>query len=458
MFSGREKELSAIRELLKRDSASAIVYGKRKVGKTTLIREALKYSSDKTVYFECIKSTMQENVDGFVAELYRVGALPVELKFSSFQDVFRFLNTQKSVYNVIIDEYPYLKEMNDAKTVDSIFQTIVDNHIGNIRLFISGSHVAVMRDMLSEGNALYGRFDLIIKLCELDYIDAAAFYPQKSVYDKIAFYSVFGGSPYINEFIDEKKGLRENIENTVLNFLSPVFNYAERLLLSDYSNAIGAERIFYAIANGKKRYADIEAKLDMKSTGLLSKQLNYLLDMQIIDKYFPINKKTDKKKIFYELKDNLIRFYYAYVYKNKSALTVLGAHAFYERYVEPSITEFISRRFESLCRDFISIGVQSGAFKGVTDIGTYYFDDPTEKTNGEFDVATERDGGYDIFEVKYHKDRLTEKEMLDEEKQIRSIKGVNINNIGFISASGFADTPGRFELFDGEEIYKIKNV
>ena len=67
MFIGREKELA----LLQQDyiGKAVMVYGKRRVGKTTLIQKALKSSGYRTVYFECLKGTMQDNINGLVQEL-----------------------------------------------------------------------------------------------------------------------------------------------------------------------------------------------------------------------------------------------------------------------------------------------------------------------------------------------------------------------------------------------------
>ena len=133
-------------------------------------------------------------------------------------------------------------------------------------------------------------------------------------------YAVFGGSPYINQGLDEKKTLKDNIIATLLNPTSYIYNYVEHLLISDYTNSINAERILYAISNGKKKYSEIEERLGLKTNGNLSKQLIALEKMDIIAKIYPINKVGDKKKVFYEIKDNLLRFYYAFIYKNKSAL------------------------------------------------------------------------------------------------------------------------------------------
>ena len=249
MFIGREKELA----LLQQDyiGKAAMVYGKRRVGKTTLIQKAL-------------KCTMQDNISGFVQELVRAKILPVPLNFGTLQDVFAYLNALPEKIVVVIDEYPYLKAMNDSATVDSIFQNIIDNRLVNIELILSGSHIGMMKDALQEKNALYGRFAVTIKLNELNYLEAAKFYPDKTPYDKAAHYAVFGGSPFVNQALQPTATIRENIISTILNPMSAVYLYASQLLLSDYSVKINAERIFSVIGNGKKRYTEIEDKLDVK--------------------------------------------------------------------------------------------------------------------------------------------------------------------------------------------------
>ena len=453
MFVGRDEELKAIQSVLDKKSGSVLVYGKRKVGKTTLILEALKSSKDTTVYYECLKSSMQDNINGFVSVLVKTKVLPVQMGFASFQEVFQYLNTLDKTLNIIIDEYPYLKQFNKGETVDSIFQTIIDNNIGNIRLFISGSHVGMMKDLLEEKNALYGRFSLNIKLKELNYRETAVFYNDKTVYDKIAFYSVIGGSPFVNEQLDSKSDLKQNILKTVLNPLNAVYSYAENLLVSDLSGSVNAERILNVIANGKKKYGEIESKLGLTNNGLLSKQLKTLLDMDMVSKVYPINKEDDNKKVSYEMMDNLLRFWYTYVYKNKSALQMLGAEAFYDNYIEPYITTFISHRFEEIARTFFSLQVKEGNRKGIFRIGTYYYDDSATKTNGEFDIVLQRKDNFDIYEVKYYSKPLSLKEMQAEEDQIMNIEELAVGNIGFISVRGFEEVSSEYDCISGEELY-----
>ena len=454
MFIARENELKIIGEALTKKSASVLVYGKRKVGKTTLILQALKSSRDVTVYYECLRAPLKENIAGLVAALVKAGVLPVSMTFESFQDLFAYINTLKNgTFNIVIDEYPYLKKYEKSDYVDSVFQSVIDNHLSNVRLFISGSHIAMMKEILNEGNALYSRFGSVIVLHELNYRDVAAFYSQKSAYDKIAFYSVFGGSPFVNEQLDGTLDLKNNIINTLLNPTSSVYVYADNMLISDLSNTVNAERIFGAIGNGKKRYNEIEGKLSMKSNGLLSKNLETLLKMELLSKVYPINKSDDDKKSMYELSDNVLRFWYTYIYKNKSALQMLGAEAFYESYIAPSLKTFISHRFEEIARVYFSLCVREGKLKGVLNIGTYYYDDSASKTNGEFDVVLQRADVYDIYEAKYYSSPLSLKEMREEEKQIKFIKGIMVGKVGFIAANGFEDLTTEYHCITGEELY-----
>ena len=451
MFIGREKELA----LLQQDyiGKAVMVYGKRRVGKTTLIQKALKSSSYRTVYFECLKGTMQDNISGFVQELVRAKILPVPLNFGTLQDVFAYLNALPEKIVVVIDEYPYLKAMNDSATVDSIFQNIIDNRLANIELILSGSHIGMMKDTLQEKNALYGRFAVTIKLNELNYLEAAKFYPDKPPYDKAAHYAVFGGSPFVNQALQPTATIRENIISTILNPMSAVYLYANQLLLSDYSVKINAERIFSVIGNGKKRYTEIEDKLEVKKTGNLSKQIKSLIDLEIIARNSPINKIGDNKKSTFEINDNLLRFYFTFIYKNASALQVLGAEAFYDEYIAPALTDFISRRFEGICRDYFSLQVRSGKMKGVRNIGSYYYDDPAHRKNGEFDVALEFADGYEIYEAKYYAQPMPLDEIHREVQQVEEIKELTVKQIGFIAINGFAEKEEPYLYLDGNDIF-----
>ena len=453
MFVGRSGELQLLLDAFSEDRSATLLYGKRRVGKTTLIKKALEKQQKTYVYYECLRGTMRDNIGGLTQELTRLKILTFATAFTSFQDVFAFLNTLSQQFIIVIDEYPYLKSMTTPETVDSTFQAIIDNHLANINLVISGSHIGIMRDMLREGNALYGRFSTVIQLKELSYRLAAAFYPSKDAYDKIGFHGVFGGSPFVLEQLRDSESLRDNIIRTILNESNPVYMYASHFLMSDYSRSVNSERIFATLGNGKKKYSELENLLDAKKTGNLSKQLKSLLELDILSKNVPINRLGDAKKVKYEINDNLIRFYFTYVYKNQSALQMLGAEVFYDQYIAPTLTEYISRRFEELCRDYFSYMARHGKLPGIRHIGSFYYDDPATKSNGEFDVALDFGDTYTICEAKYFKKPIELDDIHREAGQIRSIKGIEVSRIGFISASGFDQKEDGYLYYTGNDLY-----
>ncbi len=455
MFVGREEELKQIRNCLEKDHQNIVIYGKRKIGKTTLILEAAKQSRRTLLYYECVRSTIRENTDNFVRIALKGRSFPSYVSFSSFEEVFDYIDGLSEKYLVVIDEYPYLKEFEDSDYVDSCFQRIIDRKYRNIDLILSGSHIGMMKQLLEEKNALFGRFTLIIKLEELDYYACRDFYKDLPVYDKAAFYSVFGGSPFVNQQIDKNKTLKQNICNIILDFRSSVFIYLNNLLLSDYSSRLYMERILAYLSNGRKKYSEIEMAVYHEKNGNLNKQLLPMIDMGLVRRNVPINRSDDKKKIRYEIGDNLLRFYYAYLYENLSVLQLIGPEAFYEEYIGPTIGNYISYRFESIGKQYFSLCVRNGKMKGIRNIGTYYYDDPLEKRNGEFDIALEKNKGFDIVEVKYLKNRLDRSSAEKEIGQIRQISELDVDKIGFISVSGFEEGINADYLISGEDLYHI---
>ena len=456
MFYGRKKEINLIKSVFNENNKAILIYGKRRVGKTTLIKESIKeYDS---IYFECLEDTIEKNIESFKETMTKQGVIvPSYVTFNDFIDVFSYLDSLNKKYVVVIDEYPYLKSLNNPSYIDSMFQNVIDNHIKSLNLIISGSSMKIMNEILKEGNALFGRFKETLLIEEFNYLEASTYYYNDlTPYDKVAFYSVFGGSPYINESINPKISLKDNIINTFLKNSNNVYNYADNLLLSDSSNKIQAKRIISTLGNSKKKYSELESLLDKEKTGKINVSLKSLIELKLVNKVFPINKPNDSKKSFYEIKDNAIRFFYTYVYTYKSNLEILGSNAFYDEFIKDSINTYVSHRFEDVCRTYFSLQVKNGNLKGIRNIGTYYYDDSTSKTNGEFDVAIETTDGFDIYEVKYLKKPFNIVSLKAELNQIQNIKGIKINRIGFISVNGFDFNSDEYELLDGNKLFEFK--
>lgn len=454
MFVAREKELDLLRSQLGRNKKTAIlVYGKRRIGKSTLIEEASRSFRGLVVNHLCVQSTFEGNLELLSRSVCLSLGLPV-VHFSSLQDLFLFLGSQHQDILVIVDEYQYFKNTGKKNEVDSYMQAVIDSLPANVKLIICGSYITLMKELLEEENPLFGRFSAIIHLQEMDYFDASRFYPQADVREKIENYALFGGSPYVQSVIDPTVSTGENIRALILPEMGILRVYIENVMLKEIQKAYDV-RILASIGNGKKRYSDIQTDLNFKETGILDKQLKNLMDMETIEKTSPINRQKDRRKQFYTMRDNLMRFYFAYIFGNVSLISRLGEEAYYREYIEPSLEEFISRRFEEIARQYFMRRVRNGSEREVYDIGSCWYDDPEQKKNGEFDCALKRKEGYDFYECKYYRRPMTLSECRQEESQIRSIPGIRIHSIGFICSAGFAFQDDSYALLSGQDLYEV---
>ena len=453
MFLGREKEIENLNsELLSQKKSVCLVYGKRRIGKSSLINEVAKTFDGVVINHLCIKSSYEGNLSLLCRSVALALNLPVSTNFATIFDLFDFLNSQNKKILVILDEYQYFKESKKENEVDSILQNIVDRMNDKIKLILCGSYISVMKELIKETNPLFGRFTKILHIEEFDYYDAAKFFPQLSVKDKIAFYSVFGGSPYVLSNLDYSKSLEENIINLVINQNSLLRSYIENIMLKEVQKVFDV-RILEILGNGKKRYSEIVNFLGGNDSGLLDKQLKNLISMETIEKIFPINKKNDKKKQFYVIKDNLMRFYFTFIFANDSLISKFGEKSFFELYISKSLKTFISLRFEGIVNQYFIRQAHKGFLTDVLDFGCFWYDNATIGKNVQFDVVLKTLEGYNFYEVKFFENPMTLSECENEENQIKEMKEITCNKIGFVCSSGFDFSSDKYDLITGEELF-----
>ncbi len=335
-----------------------------------------------------------------------------------------------------------------AERIDSEFQNIIDNNLNNINLILSGSIVNIMESLTEHHSPLYGRFTDTIILNELSYIDAKLMLNGISNNDVVAFYSVFGGSPYVLDKIDTKKSIRENICDLLLNESGKLIFHLNNNVINKLENDPDLHDILNVIKNGSKKYSEIEDQCNIETSGLLDKRLKKLMDLNIIEAKYPIDKENDKRKKYYQIKDNLLKFYYAYVFRQNNKINLLGENRYYDLYIEPSLKTFISLRFENIVKSYFSIAVKKGLYPDIIDIGSYF------TSNNEFDcVIKKTDNSYSVYEVKYYTKPINAAIVQKELEQIKEIKGLNITEIGFISSSGFTSKQDGITYIDLDDIF-----
>ena len=454
MFIGREKELSQLNVELSawKRKTVVLVYGKRRVGKSTLIKEAAKKFDGVVVNHMCVTSTFEGNMELIYQSVSEAIGLP-NIRFGSLSEMMDYLGMIDKKVLLIIDEYPYLKQTKKKNEVDSYMQAVIEKLPENVKLILCGSYIAMMKELLEEENPLFGRFSLIQHIRDFDYLDAAKFYPELSVRDRVAFYAVFGGSPYVLENLDTRMTLKENIERFLLPETSLIRSHIENVVLKEIQKTFDA-RILAIIGNGKKRYSEIRDKIVNSQTGLLDKQLKILMDMETIQKTEPINRRSDKKKQFYEIVDNLMRFYFTFIFGKAGTIARIGEEQYFGRNIAASLEQFISRRFEGIALQYFHRAALLGKYPDIDDFGSYWYDDAATKSNGEFDCVIRCGEQYDFYECKYFDRAMTLEECQEEKAQLDNIKGINVSGVGFVCTGGFSfDSSDDFVLIDGKELY-----
>ena len=454
MFIGREKELSQLNVELSawKRKTVVLVYGKRRVGKSTLIKEAAKKFDGVVVNHMCVTSTFEGNMELIYQSVSEAIGLP-NIQFGSLSEMIDYLGMIDKKVLLIIDEYPYLKQTKKKNEVDSYMQAVIEKLPENVKLILCGSYIAMMKELLEEENPLFGRFSLIQHIRDFDYLDAAKFYPELSVRDRVAFYAVFGGSPYVLENLDTRMTLKENIERFLLPETSLIRSHIENVVLKEIQKTFDA-RILAIIGNGKKRYSEIRDKIVNSETGLLDKQLKILMDMETIQKTEPINRRSDKKKQFYEIVDNLMRFYFTFIFGKAGTIARIGEEQYFGRNIAAALEQFISRRFEGIALQYFHRAALLGKYPDIDDFGSYWYDDAATKSNGEFDCVIRCGEQYDFYECKYFDRAMTLEECQEEKAQLDNIKGINVSGVGFVCTGGFSfDSSDDFVLIDGKELY-----
>lgn len=439
-FIGRKEELKKLDKAINSDEMKfTLIYGRRRVGKSELVSQALSKSEVKKLYYECKQVAQESNVSGLSEIVSETMGLP-KLGFTDIESLLNYifeLSTKEKMV-LVLDEYPYLRE--SVKGMDSILQAVVDKYRrdSKLTLIILGSYVEVMRSLLEHENPLYGRVDLTINLKQMDYYESSFFYPDYSAEDKVRIYSVFGGIPYYNRLIDDSKSVKENILSLIASPGARLENEVSMYLNAELSKIVNANEVFEALSRGFSKYSDILSQSHVSSGPTLADVLAKLISMEVVVKTAPINDSANKKKIAYYICDNLSLFYYRYIFKYSSQMQIMNSDVFYKKYIEKDFEEYyVPHIFENICRQYLIRKNKAGEIEPVIEnIGKYYYDNPEKRTNGEFDIVTEDETGYVFYEVKFRKKPVSD-EMIDEEiKQVKAT-GLDCYKYVFFSRSGF---------------------
>lgn len=458
MFYGRERQKKSLLDMIRKDGQMiSLIYGRRRIGKSELIKQALKETDVQSIYYECKQTTERNNVDSLAEIIGDTFDFP-KPSFADIEELLNFVfkKSEDAPLILVFDEYPYLRE--NVKGLDSIIQSVIDKYkdTSHMKFIICGSYVDTMKELLTKQNPLYGRIDLTIDLKPMDYYEAALFYEKFTDEDKVRLYSVFGGIPYYNRLIDANKSVKENIINLIASPGARLENEVSMYLNSEISKITNANEVFEALAKGYSKYKDILDQSNVSSGPTLVDVLDKLIKMDVVKKEAPINDENNKKKAGYFISDNLSLFYYKYIFRNISRMNIMDPEIFYDKYIDEDFeTKYVPKIFENICKQYlIRLNKEGLTEETFEKIGKYYYDDPVNKKNGEFDIVTLDDKGYIFYEAKFRKEPITESMVKEEILQVNQT-GLSCYKYGFISKAGFCcESSDDRILISLDELYK----
>ncbi|MGB9813726.1 MAG: ATP-binding protein [Thermovenabulum sp.] len=311
-----------------------ILYGRRRVGKTSLIKEFIK--NKPAVYFLATEEIEEENMKNFQREITAYFNLELfkEVFLKSWEKIFQLIPETKEKLVIVIDEFQYLAFTN--KAIPSIFQKIWDEILNkkNIMLILCGSYVSMMENLtLSYSSPLFGRRTAQIKLSPLNFFEAKLLYNEEDNEKNILLYSITGGVPkYIEMFDFKNLDLFSAISENVLKKGSFLYEEAEFLLEKEVEKNI----TYFSILN-------------------ITKYLDTLQKLDILERVVPITEENPEKskKGLYFIKDNFLNFWFKFVFPYKSYLEIEKVDYVLKKIQERFFENHVSFAFKDICRQFL---------------------------------------------------------------------------------------------------------
>ena len=391
MFVGRSREIGTLQRRWNTDAFECVVvYGRRRVGKTTLINRFLQHRP--AIFFSAIESNREGNLEALSRSiaLFEKGepameSAPIHRSFeSALETVFDLAKKQRIAF--VIDEYPYLAKTD--RSASSVLQHAIDRHKDDSRLMIilCGSSMSFMeRQVLGYESPLYGRRTAQIKVEPFDYATARELFPSSDAQNSAVAYGMTGGIPQYLRQLDATLDIRDNIRWNIIDPDCYLFEEPDNLLKQELRNPAEYNAIIQAIAHGASRSNAIATASHMETTSC-STYLRNLIDLGILRKETPFRQDSPRKTI-YRIDDPFFRFWYRFIPPNISLIRSGRTDLAADRIVA-SITDFMGPVFEDMCRQWLWANNATDAVPfTILDAGRWWGPDPKSRRQEEIDIV-----------------------------------------------------------------------
>ena len=458
MMIGRIQEMNQLERMYTSTRFEFMVmYGRRRIGKTTILQEFSK--THKTIFFSAQEKNDALNLQDFSRLLQEYFDGNFIAGFATWEDALNYLGRkaqdQRTV--LIIDEFPFLAETNPS--IKSILQHKIDHDWKerNLFLILCGSSVSFMlNDIMGYKSPLYGRSTGSMEVLPFDYLESAEFFPNYSEEDKLIAYGILGGVPrYLNAF-DPGRSLRENLISEILTEGAFLNDEPQTLLRMELREPAIYNSILEAVANGCNRVVEIADRIHEEKSKC-SKYMLTLQTLRLLEKHVPCGEPDGSKKGIYEITDHFYKFWYRYVFSNKSYYSMLGIDKAADE-IMGEINDYMGPVFEDICRQYLVRRAKAGTLPFTPYvIGKWWGNNPVIKAQDDVDLlALDRKGERGIFvECKFRNRPMAMDEYDDLVTATEAFPGVKEKKLMFISKGGFTEAVRRRAEEEGAEVIEV---
>lgn len=395
MFVGRKQELAALERMYKRDGFQmAVIYGRRRVGKTTLIDEFVK--NKRTLYFTAQQKTSRQNLELFSVAVYEAFSQPRSLPpFSSWNDALAFVIDKVKAelpvepFVFVFDEFPYAAEADPS--LPSAFQTAIDHGFKQttVRLILCGSNEGFMEsEVLGSKSPLYGRRTMQIRVKPFDYLDAAHMLPGLSPEEKLAYYATFGGTPYYLSQIDLGTPYEENVRALLFDTMGMLYEEPLMLLRQELREPAQYNSILDAVGAGHTTPTRIAEHAGV-SPNSVGKYLKTLVSLGLIEKVAPFGEATSSRNARYRIKDPFFAYWYRFVSKYIGSIEEgVGSAAAAYATAGQAFAAYLGKQFELVCLQWVRRESVAGRLPfAALEFGQWWGTDPQAREETDIDVV-----------------------------------------------------------------------
>jgi hypothetical protein len=370
----REHEVARLRRAADQPPQLVIMRGRRRVGKSFLLNHAL--SGYRGISFQADEQPVPAQLALFAREAARL--LPGEppLRFTDWDQAFTFVGDQAagSPLVVVLDEFQWL--WASEPHLDSILQRHWDAWQRSgvpVTMVLAGSALSLMERLLEHANPLYGRAQYRPLVQPLDYRYSAEFAPQElPAEEKLVRYAVLGGTPQYQVWAG-RAPLRDVLAGSVLAVDEALYEEPLHLIRSEPQLREPGSyfAVVAAIARGGSRTAEIA-----NATGLdvpnLTKLLGRLVSLGYLELRTPVApRRPEAKRSIYRLSDPYLRFWFRFVFPNRSLLA-RGRVDDVLAEIERDLPTFMGLAFEDCCREWVGRYAPGGLLPRCEELGGWW--------------------------------------------------------------------------------------